>query len=303
LRLNFNPTQPKIISLKNTIDRNCYVPLSHRRSSKGLENLQQFIITAFTSKMPALIRFTLQSRAATELAKRIMLSNSGSKATLYQYMYGVYRFCTYLGKTPDNLISECLGTNDEPLLKIINSHSKLLDEFVLELRASGLAPGTINNHVKGVKELYRTNNIKLELPYKLSRRVVYNDRAPTQNELLRILEIADLRGKIIVSMLALGGFRVGTLCKLKYQHIRKDFESKIRPIHIHVEANITKGKYGEYDAFIGEEAASYLELYLNERMNGKIYGIGGPENINDDSPLIRDEHSLKVRPLTPWRHT
>jgi len=37
--------------------------------------------------MPRLIQFTLESRAATDLAKEVMLSNSGSKATLYQYMY------------------------------------------------------------------------------------------------------------------------------------------------------------------------------------------------------------------------
>jgi len=249
--------------------------------------------------MPALIEFTLRSGSATELAKKIMLSNSGSKATLYQYMYGVHRYCNYLNKAPDELISECLGPTDQPLASTINKHIKQLDRFVLELKASRLAPGTISNHVKGVKALYHANNIRLELPYRLSRRVVYSDRAPTQQELTQILEIADLRGKAMISMLGLGGFRVGTLCCLRYRHVREDLEKGIVPLHIHVEAEITKGKYGDYDTFISSEAVEYLKLYLEERRKGKLYGLKRPEQIHDDSPLFRNQQISQVMPLTP----
>ena len=116
-------------------------------SSKGEMNLQRWVIDALSWKMPALVEFTLQSQTATELAKRVMLSNSGSKATLYQYIYGVYRYCTYLGKRPDALLSECLQPNGEPVTTTVNHHAKQLDGFVMELKASGLAPGTISNHL------------------------------------------------------------------------------------------------------------------------------------------------------------
>lgn len=86
--------------------------------------------------------------------------------------------------------------------------------------------------------------------------MTYHDRAPTPEELRKLLEIADLRGKVIVSMLALGGFRVA---KLKYRHVKHDLERGIVPVHIHVEANITKGKYHDYDTFIGAEAVEYLK--------------------------------------------
>jgi len=266
---------------------------------RGEEALQRFVIDAFCGKMSALIEFTLQSRSAKKLAEEIMLSNSGSKATLYQYMYGVYRFCNYLDRTPDDLISECLGPDGEPLGKLMNQYAGKLKAFALDLTASGLAPGTISNHAKGVKALYRANGVRLELPCKLSRRVVYSDRAPTQEELSCILEVADLRGKAIVSMLALGGFRVGTLVCLRYRHIRDDLEKGVVPVHVHVEAEITKGKYGDYDTFISAEAADYLKLYLEERKKGKLYGLKGPEQIHDDSPLFRNQQVSKVQPLTP----
>ena len=33
-------------------------------------------------------------------------------------------------------------------------------------------------------------------------------------------------------------------------------------MHVHVEAEITKGKYHDYDAFLGQEAVDYLKAYL-----------------------------------------
>jgi len=94
---------------------------------------------------------------------------------------------------------------------------------------------------------------------------VYTDRSPKPEELQHILDMADLRLKVIVSMLALGGFRIGTLTKLQYRHVKQDLEKLVTPIHIHVEAEITKGKYHDYDTFIGQEAAEYLRSYLKKK--------------------------------------
>ena len=113
-----------------------------------------------------------------------------------------------------------------------------------------------------MKTLFRINGLKLELPYKLQRYAITRDRAPTPEELARMLDLANLRGRVIVSMLALGGFRLGTLCKLRYRHVREDFERGTLPLHVHVEATITKGKYHDYDTFMSKEAADYLRAYL-----------------------------------------
>ena len=40
-------------------------------------------------------------------------------------------------------------------------------------------------------------------------------------ELQRIIELADIREKVIVSILALSGMRIGTLVKLKYRHVMR----------------------------------------------------------------------------------
>jgi hypothetical protein len=127
--------------------------------------------------------------------------------------------------------------------------------------------------------------------------IVRKDRAPKPKELQRLVDIADLREKVIVSMLALGGFREGTLVRLRYRHLRDELEKGIIPVHIHVETEITKGKYHDYDTFLGGEAVEYLRLYLDARRRGNIHPEIPPEQISDDSPLIRDEMYEVPRPI------
>jgi site-specific recombinase XerD len=264
--------------------------------SAAEEKLQQYIINSLSWKMPALVSFAFSNESTLQLAKHLLRHRTASPGTLYQYLYGIYRFCKWLNTQPDQLIRNCTDPDGDANPKAIAKYNRLLDDFVGELQAENLAPGTVSNHIKGVKALFRANNLKLELPYSLPKRSIYKDRAPTPEELATIIDMADIRTKTIISMLALGGFRTGTLVKLQYRHVKRDLEKGITPIHIHVEAEITKGKYHDYDTFIGQEAADYLRLYLQARRQGteKI----PPENIHDDSPLLRNMQLRRPAPLT-----
>jgi len=176
-----------------------------------------------------------------------------------------------------------------------------LDQYYEQLRAIQLAPKTVTTWVAIIKTFYRVNNIALPLTRRLGGKERCHDRAPTAEELQRIVDMADLRGKVIVTMQALGGFREGTLSQLEYRHIKHDFERGVTPIHVHVEEEITKGKYHDYDTFLGKEAADYLRAYLSERQKGSTCGKIPPETITDNSPLIRDKHSPTPRPVYPKR--
>jgi site-specific recombinase XerD len=189
--------------------------------------------------------------------------------------------------------------NDLPNQKALQLEARRLDDYVGTLQSEGYSPGHINNCAKAVKTLFRTNGLKLELPYKLRKYAVSKDRAPRPEEVNRLIDLADIREKVITSMLALGAFRIGTLCKLQYRHVRYDLERNIAPVHIHIEAEITKGKYHDYDTFIGQEAVAYLKAYLESRRSGGLSNKMPPENLADETPLIRDEHSKVVKPVTP----
>ena len=265
------------------------------------EKLQQYVIDSLSWKMSSLVAFTFNNSSTLEVAKHLLRHCTGSTATLYQYIYGIHRFCRWANTQPDQLIESCQDQDGDPKPKAISKYSRLLDDFVGCLQAEGLAPGTVSNHVKGVKALFRANRMKLELPYNLSKRIVYSDRAPTPEELQQVIEIADVREKVIVSMLALGGFRIGTLVKLQHRHIKRDLEKMNTPIHVHVEAEITKGKYHDYDTFLGQEAAEYLRTYIELRRQGSPTGRTPPENIHDESPLIRDKLYRYPKTITPGR--
>ena len=265
------------------------------------QKLQQYVIDALLTKMPSLVAFTFDNTSTLELAKHLLRHRTGSTATLYQYIYGVHRFSKWLNTQPDQLVKNCQDQDGDLKPKDLAQTSRLLDDFVANLQAENLALGSVSNHVKGVKALFRCNGLKLELPYSLPKRGVYSDRAPSPEELQRLLDIANLRERLIISMLALGGFRIGTLVRLQYRHVKRDLESGIIPIHVHVEAEITKGKYHDYDTFLSQEAADYLRAYKEIRRKGSPTGRTPAENIHDESPLVRDDHCQHPKVLSPGR--
>jgi integrase len=261
---------------------------------------REYIVNSFTGKMPSLIPFAIQNESILKLASYLLKYTTGSKHTLYQYVFGVHRFCKWMGERPDNTVRDAL-TNKS----LVDLYVLKIDDFIGDLQAEGLAPGTISNHVKGVKMLFRVNGIGLTLPYRVPKSIRYPDRSPTPEELARIIDIADLRDKVIVSLLALSGVRIGTLTKLQYRHVKHDLESGIVPVHMHIEAEITKGKYHDYDTFIGSEGVEYLKAYLrarrvgNERLeSGRKRGMPA-EEILDSSPLVRNEHKTVVEAISP----
>jgi len=288
-----------VIITHSPLGKKLKIPISLQlpeTQSLAEEKLRQYVINSLCWKMPSLVPFTLNNDSTLEVAKHLLRHRTGSSGTLYQYLYGIHRFSQWLNLQPDQLIQNCQDQDGDPNPKALSKFSKLLDDFVGELQAEELAPGTVSNHVKGVKALFRASNLKLELAYSLPKRSIYKDRSPKPEELVSLIELADIRVKTIISLLSLGGFRSGTLVKLQYRHVKRDLEKGVVPIHVHIEAEITKGKYHDYDTFLGQEAAEYLRLYFQMRCQGteKI----PPENIHDETPLIRNMQLRRPVPIT-----
>jgi len=264
--------------------------------------LAEYIIKSLSCQRPMLIPFVLENRSLIELARYFLRYCSASPGSLYGYIDRIWRFSRRTSR-PDELIADVKDGEGIPRQDRIQLHVKALEDYVAELQDSGLSPGRVNNYAKAIKTFYRINGIPIALPYPLSRKSVIKDRAPTPEELSRLLECADLREAVIVSMPALGGFREGTLVKLQYRHVKHDLECGVTPIHIHVEAEITKGRYHDYDTFLGAEGAELLKLYLDSRRRGSPNkdkeGLPKipPEVIHDDSSLIRDSRFKVPKPI------
>lgn len=271
------------------------------RTDKVALDIQRYIIESFSSRIPRLIPLALRNQTLQTLAEYLKYEQSASLNSPCHYTYTIYRFCMWTDCEPDDLIAECKEPDGTINLKGLNKAAQRLDNYYRLLMAEGYAPHSVAEYIAQIKTFYNVNGVSIPFTRRLNTRTVTVDRAPTPEELQRLIDIADLREKVMITMLALGGFREATLTALKYRHVKEDLERGVVPLHIHVEAEITKGKYHDYDTFVGREAVDYLKAYLELRRRGSPDGKIPPETIHDESPLIRNKHKREVKPIVP-RH-
>ena len=257
--------------------------------------LIEYVIRAFT-RQTRLIHFILNNSSMMRLAEYLYRDGSRSLSSMYTYTLTVKQYSDYAKTSPDELIEACLDSEGVADQKKVHEASLLVEEFLGELEADGRATYSLLVKSACIKTFYKVNRIQIAPPIKYKARTTHRDRAPTPEEIQKMIEVADLREKAIIAMLATGGFRIGTLCKLKYKHVKEDLEVGRVPLHIHVEAELNKGKVCDYDTFINDEAIHYLKLYLEQRRKGmdKI----DPEIITNESPLFRTKEN-EVKPLSP----
>jgi hypothetical protein len=163
--------------------------------------------------------------------------------------------------------------------------------------------------LKAAKSWFRFNHKHLEVDIKLSREsgVFDREKPPTPAELRRILDTADVRQKVEISLMAFSGFRdqvLGDYTGVDGLKVRDFPEMSIQdgkvefdkiPALVICRATISKVGY-EYAGFLNREGCDYLKNYLEERMrprkkepkqNGKTVEVKAPpEAVNPDSPII-----------------
>ncbi len=243
-----------------------------------------YVVRSMTSQ-PKLAAFALQNVSVKRMIEYFYRYRSRSLSSPLSYTQTIYQFSESLGASPDQIVARCLRkdgtTNDKAVLEV----QEQIDAHLGERKAKGCASGTLVMIYTRLRTFFNQNGIDVRLPRRYSLRSTYRDRAPTQEEIQKLIEIAPVRERAMIAMLATSGIRIGTLVKLKYKHVRGDLESGRIPVHIHVPAELTKGRYGDYCTFINDEAAGYLRSYLESRRKGT--SKAAPEDISDESPLFR----------------
>jgi site-specific recombinase XerD len=258
----------------------------------GEKGLVDYVIRSCIREQPALIPYIFENKTLLKLARHFLRNFSKSFSSCRNYSAGVKKYATWLAYTPDAIIDDVkpVGAIPDPLR--VQNHCGFLNDYIADLQDADLSAATISNCIKAAKTFYHINGVKkVELDLPLSRKVKNKDRAPKPEEIAMMLDKSATREAFIIAAFTTGGFREGTLSKLKYRHVKEDLEANIIPIHIHVEADITKGKYHDYDTFLNTEACQLLKLYIEERRQGGR--SMPPEDIADDAPLIRNSHITK----------
>jgi len=144
----------------------------------------------------------------------------------------------------------------------------VFDRFAAGLDKASLSSHTISGYVNRVKQYFAYNDVVLDrsvfrVKVGLPRVEGTDDRAPTVEEIRRILSWGKLRTKALILVLVSSGMRLGEAIRLKVRDI--DFSS--RPVKVTLSPKVAS-KTGEGRvAYISDEAAEYLRQYLGPRIN------------------------------------
>jgi integrase len=254
--------------------------------SKADIDLLNYIYTSLSRRHPSLIPWTWKNESIKKLMLYLRVYKTSSTESPQVATYMIYRFAEFAGMEPDEIVKMAEGTDGAKKLK------KLMEDFVAYYRGTGWSPGYTRVALSWIETWLKCNEIYV---VKVARPKLYSvspDRAPTSEELEKMIELADLKTKAIIAFLATSGVRVGTLAKLKYKHIKHDFEKGTVPCAVYVPAEITKGKYADYYTFINEETVNYLKAYFKQRKQGTRWVP--PETFTDETPIIRNSKRRNV---------
>jgi integrase len=212
-----------------------------------------------------------------------------SKYTLDPYERRLIAFLSDVGMTCDEFVG--LAKTDPAAVE------KMVIDFVLKekqrLEQGNIASSTVGNKLKPIKLLLEMNDA-IGLNWKKIKRLLPSprrfalDRIPTMEEIHKIFEHSDVRGKALTLVLCSSGIREGAIENLRVRNVKSVRISADEPDG--TKQTRTLGRLSvyegdvreEYGTFMTPEAYEALQSYLDWR---REHG----ETITENSPLFRDK--------------
>ena len=143
--------------------------------------------------------------------------------------------------------------------------------YVMSLREKKLSYNSISTRLNAIYHFYDMNDISLNkkkikmFKGEYTKKVV--DRAYTDKDIKKILDVSDLGAKTIVLLMASSGIRIGALPGIRIRNLEK-----VNNIY---KITVYEGSRSQYFTFCTPECTSYIDAYLEFRTkNG--------ENLNKD---------------------
>jgi integrase len=194
----------------------------------------------------------------------VAYSNSKSNGTRILYTYYLEKFCKFINKPVDAILTDYSTIEEKEFKRIYAQYLKAIISSQCEI----CSPKTIDNQVTAVKSFFKYNDLPLGFVPISKSRAMYMNRDITREEIVKIIDQSLPREKAFFAMMAQSGLRPSTLCKLRKKDIEPDFSNDVVPCKIVIPAEITKGNYGKYVTFMGRQSVDYLRLYFeSERPN------------------------------------
>ena len=194
------------------------------------------------------------------------------------------------------LYCELEKTSPDKILESMNKpdfRDKFAD-FVRKMEREGKAGSYIIRYKKVLRSFGRFNNKNVELNINIANDhlspTIENERVPNKDELSRLLRKATSRGRVSISLMAFAGLRPESLGNyegidglrlkdIKGLRLIENIEFEKIPVMVSVKSMLSKARH-QYFSFLGEEGATYMKEYLEERRRQG-------EELDYDSPLLQ----------------
>lgn len=146
--------------------------------------------------------------------------------------------------------------------------------------------GTVGNYYGVVKLFYDVNDIELNWK-KIERGLpetgaIANDRAPTVEEIRKIIQYPDRRIRVIVLVMVSSGIRLGAWESLKLKHLSPIYSPQNDKVIIAAKLVVYEGRPKPYHTYVTPEAYQAVQDYVAFR---KLHG----ENVTPESWILRDK--------------
>ena len=149
-----------------------------------------------------------------------------------------------------------------------------------------VSPSTVPNYFKAIKLFCQANRVSKNIEWKNVSKAMprglsaADDRAPTLEEIQKLLEFPDRRIKPLVLTLVSSGIRIGAFEGLKWKHITPIHDQKNNDI-VAAKILVYPGDREQYYSFLTPEAFTALKEWMD-------YRSACGENITKESLVMRD---------------
>ena len=248
---------------------------------------------------------------------------AGTGTTKYQWKLRLRSFCNWLGKTPDELISERkedLKSDDSRVRHRAEMSVKRFLKYLSEERQ--LAPNTRRTYYTAIRSFYKRSYQELTFfrgDGPRAEAVTEGSTAATKEEIERMVEVSKPRDRALILFIKDTGLAESDVAKLKLRNLGVRDPSEIFTLEPPVTIT-TKRKKTRVQTltFLGREGLDALRIHLRIRQRGsperKIRRYGReekrpglpPEELTPKSPLFRSYGTFlkagekpEIRHLTP----
>jgi site-specific recombinase XerD len=151
-------------------------------------------------------------------------------------------------------------------LLMITDPQKQMIKYIMSLRKKGLATNSISTLLNGIYHFYEMNDIPLNkkkinmFKGEFTGKVI--DRSYTHEEIRKVLDVSDLRMKVMILLMASSGMRIGALPSLRLRNLER-----IDSIY---KVTVYEGTNSSYYTFCTPECSSFIDAYFEYRTQNSL---------------------------------